>query len=209
MVTACSSPDPFSGTVLEARSDAPNFELIDQFGQQGSLSDHQGDVVLLTFLYTDCPDICPVVANHVRDTNDLLEDVADEVSIVVVSVDPERDTIEAARAYSERWRMEDKWSYLVGNEEELRPIWTAYFIDPTPVEHDAEGGDSDTDGAASAETEDLTGVDALYEGIELRYTVTHSAPVYLIDQEGALRVLFTLPMDPEDIAHDVRLLLAE
>ena len=182
---------------------APNFELTDQFGRGHSLAEHSGDVVLLTFLYTHCPDICPVVADHLRIVHGLLADQTGEVSIIVVSVDPERDTVEAALSYSERWQMNDNWSYLVSAEKELRSVWDAYFVDPIVM-------DADGDGTAEAnENGGLSGVDVLYEGAELRYTVNHSAPVYLIDRTGVLRVLFTLPMDPADIAHDVEVLLNE
>ena len=125
------------------------------------------------------------------------------MSIVVVSVDAERDTVEAALTYSEAWQMQDTWSYLVGMEEELRPVWDAYYVDPVRIDASEDGTDAE-DGNG-----DISGVDALYEGVKLRYTVTHSAPVYLIDRAGLSRVIFTLPMDPADIAHDVNLLLNE
>ena len=200
---ACSPSEPLKGTELTARSIAPDFELTDQFGSSHSLAEHSGNVVLLTFLYTHCPDICPVVADHVRNVHRLLDDRAGEVSLLIVSVDPERDTAEAALSYSEAWQMEGSWSYLVGAEEELSPVWEAYYVDPVRIDSaedsvDSGGGDSN-----------LAGVDALYEGVKLRYTVTHSAPVYLIDRTGVMRVLFTLPMDPADIAHDVQVLLKE
>ncbi len=202
-LTACSSAGPPRGTELTSRSVAADFELTDQFGRSRSLSEHAGNVVLLTFLYTHCPDICPVVADHVRNVHRLLDERAGEVSIVVVSVDPERDTVEAALEYSEAWQMQDDWSYLVGSEEELRPVWDAYYVDPVRMDIAENGADiGNGDG-------DLSGVDALYQGAELRYTVDHSAPVYLIDRDGVQRVLFTLPMDPADIVHDVGLLLNE
>ena len=198
---ACSSTSPPRGTELTSGSIATGFQLTDQFGRSQSLSEHAGNVVLLTFLYTRCPDICPVVADHVREVHRLLDDRADEVSIVVVSVDPERDTVEAALEYSEARQMQGDWSYLVGTEEELRPVWEAYYVDPVRIDAAEDGAD--------AGNGDVSGVEALYQGVKLRYTVDHSAPVYLIDRAGVSRVLFTLPMDPADVVHDVRLLLNE
>ena len=51
------------------------------------------------------------------------------------------------------------------------------------------------------------GVDALHRHTATRYEIVHSAPVYLIDRDRLMRVLFTPPMDPHDIVHDIRLLL--
>ena len=114
----------FSGTVIEDRREAPNFRLTDHFGNAATLDQYnEGKVVVLTFLYTYCPDICPIVAHHVKSVHETLGDDAGDVSIVVVSVDPERDTVERAREYSEAWGMAANWAYLVGTEDELGPVW--------------------------------------------------------------------------------------
>ena len=55
----------------------------------------------------------------------------------------------------------------------------------------------------------VRGVDALSRDIASRYTVAHQAPVYLIDMRGRVRVLHTLPIEPEEVVGDVRALLAE
>ena len=119
----------FAGTVIEDRREAQDFRLTDQFGRSVSLGQLNEDrVVVLTFLYTYCPDICPIVAHHVKGVHERLGDDAGEVSIVVVSVDPERDTVERALEYSEAWGMAGSWGYLVGSEEELSPVWEAYYV---------------------------------------------------------------------------------
>ena len=66
-LSACASTDePLLGTVLTTSDPAPPFRLHDHFGQQVALSDFDGRVVLLTFLYTYCQDVCPMVAGHLR-----------------------------------------------------------------------------------------------------------------------------------------------
>ena len=202
LFAACSGPPSLAGTVLSSSSPAPGFELRDQFGQPASLSDSMGRVVVLTFLYTHCPDICPIVTSHLRDAHRMLGDAADGVSFLAVSVDPERDTVERAHAYSEDWGMLNKWRFLTGSEAELSAVWSDYYIDPATVRGEHGGaepgsGHSDRGGAT----------DSLQSKIAARYNVVHSAPVYLIDREGAMRSLFTLPIDPAEIVHDVRLLL--
>ena len=54
-----------------------------------------------------------------------------------------------------------------------------------------------------------SGTDALARDIAVAYTVSHAGPVYLIDRAGRMRSLFTLPFGPEDLVHDMRVLMAE
>ena len=190
------------GTVLNPARPAAPFELQDQFGRRVRLDDHQGNVVVLTFLYTYCPDICPVVTSHLRDARRLLGEDAGKVAFVAVSVDPERDSVERAHQFSEDWGMLHDWSFLVGEEEELSPVWRSYYLDPGVVQLSGDHEES-----ASEDGDHSSGVDALQYEIASRFNVVHSAPVYLIDRAGLLRVVFTLPMDPEALAHDIRLLL--
>ena len=111
----CSGPESFEGTELSSKAPAASFRLQNQFDLPVSLSDHTGKVVLLTFLYTNCPDICPIVAVNLRDVHRVLGDDAGDVALVAVSVDPERDSVQAAYAYSEKWQMTHRWDFLVGH----------------------------------------------------------------------------------------------
>ena len=198
------APDAFKGTVLSANNPAPDFRLTDQFGKTASLADFRGKVVLLTFLYTSCPDVCPVAANHLREARRALSEAGGgDTAIVVVSVDPERDSVEAALAYSERWGMVEGWAYLTGGEDALRAVWDAYYIDPYlhgPGRDSAAtgGGHSQATGQASG-----GGASALAAQSE---RIIHSAPIYLIDAEGVMRVAFTLPFETADLVNDARLL---
>lgn len=196
---------PFFGTIIEDRRPAPDFWLTNQFGDDVSIGQHgEGKVVVLTFLYTYCPDICPIVAQHIRSIQQSLGRDADEVSILAISVDPERDTIERAMEYSEDWGMTPHWAFLVGSEEELRPVWDAYSIAVSMDDGEIGGG-----GSKSRNEEEAGGVDVLRSAIAARYSVTHQAPIYLIDREGRIRLLHTLPIDPAEVVSDVRALLQE
>lgn len=178
---ACSGPKSFEGTVLSSNSPAAPIELHNQFGEPFSLADHQGQVVVLTFLYTNCPDVCPLTTSKLREAYEMLGDNVEDVEIAVVSVDPERDTVEAALEFSERWDMAQAWDFLVGDRERLSQVWSAYYVAAT-VRKDA---------------------NSTAEG----HLLDHSAPVYLIDRDGLMRVVFTFPFTAESLAHDVRLLL--
>lgn len=190
-------PDEFNGTVLKGAEASPPFNLTNQDGQAVSLESLQGRVVVLTFLYTFCPDVCPIITSQLRDTQDLLPEDGSGVEFVAISVDPERDTVEAAQDYLRRWKIEEEWQYLVGDRATLEPIWESYFVDPY-------GEDA---GEQAPTPEPRGAVDALSAAIAERYLVIHSAPVFLIDRVGRRRVVFTSPLDPEAIAQDVRSLL--
>jgi len=208
IAVACASTqiEEFRGTTLTSLNFAPDFTLENQFGETTSLSDFDGHVVLLTFLYTNCPDVCPIVTSQLRDTYANLGASADDVKFVAVSVDPERDTVAAAHDYSERWDMLDHWSYLVGSEEQLKPIWSNYYLDPAIDAHEVSDNSPQSD-AAQARLTRLGGVDGLPHHITDRYNVIHSTPIFLIDRDRAMRVVFTPPLDPDQIIHDIQLLL--
>ena len=200
LLSACGEPATFKGTVLTSGDRAPAFELVNHFGGNVDSDDYLGSPLLLTFLYTSCPDVCPITAGQLRETLDLLGDDVDEVRVAAISVDPERDTVETALEFSDRWGMADAWDFLVGGREVLEPLWKAYYIDPAIEDHASSAGSSHPSPRTGA-------TKALQQSFSERYLVVHSNPVYLMDGEGVMRVVFTSPLDPEEIAHDVRLML--
>jgi protein SCO1 len=107
---------------------APNFRLTDQFGKQVELSQYKGKPVILTFLYTHCPDVCPLTAEKLHSTMQMLNGDAQKVGIVAVTIDPARDNQAAALSFSKSHNMQDYWHYLVGTRDQLSPIWSDYHI---------------------------------------------------------------------------------
>ena len=125
VVAGCGETQEFNGTVLTSGNHAPDFELTNQFGNQVGLSDYLGNPVLLTFLYTNCPDVCPITASQLRQTLDSLGDDGEHVRVAALSLDPERDTVKAAFEFSDRWEMTQDWDFLIGNRDILEPVWGA------------------------------------------------------------------------------------
>jgi protein SCO1 len=111
---------------------APNFLLTDQFGKPISLAQFKGKPVVLTFLYTNCPDQCPLTAEKLHATVQDLGSAAPNVGILAVSTDPARDTTSAALKFSQTHRMQNYWHYLVGPKSKLAPIWSSYGIYAQP-----------------------------------------------------------------------------
>ncbi|HWS84229.1 MAG TPA: SCO family protein, partial [Ktedonobacteraceae bacterium] len=89
------------GSDLEG-TPAPNFSLTDQSGKQISLQQFKGKPVVLTFLYTHCPDVCPLTAERLHSTMLELGKDAHNVSVLAISTDPKRDDGAAALHFSQQ-----------------------------------------------------------------------------------------------------------
>ena len=93
-------PHAYAGTVMQAPTPAPAMDaLIGTDGRPVDLTAYRGDVVVLFFGYTHCPDVCPTTMSVVGRTLDRLGDDADRVRVLMVSVDPERDDAATLRDY--------------------------------------------------------------------------------------------------------------
>src|SRR2546423_1595885 len=100
LVLAACAPAPLAGTDLGA-TDAPDFTLTDGVtGRAVTLSAQRGQIVALTFLYTSCPDVCPLTAARFRAAQAELQADASRVTFMAVSVDPDRDTPQAGGNFS-------------------------------------------------------------------------------------------------------------
>jgi protein SCO1/2 len=185
LLTACTGRPAFQGTALDPPRDALDFTLQDQRGQRVRLRDLHGKVVVLTFLYTSCTDICPLVAAKLREANGALRDGRGDVVFLAVTVDPERDTVARMAEYSRRWGMFDHWHFLTGSARELEPVWRYYWVGE--VRRAARG----------------------QAGSAADHEIQHAAPVHLIDRAGRVRVAYGSTFRPPELAHDVEILLGE
>ena len=90
-----------AGVILLPQSrDVPSLELTDQDGQAVSLDTLKNKWTLLFFGYTFCPDICPTTLAQLRQIkSELPKDAVDRLRVVLVSVDPNRDTPQQLKTY--------------------------------------------------------------------------------------------------------------
>src|SRR3989441_4503838 len=115
--------DPLPGAL------APDFTLTDgPTGETVTLSALRGRVILVTFLYTSCYDICPLTAETIRGARDRLGNSATDVAFLAVSVDPKGDTPETTRRFVQDHRVEGTLRYLIGPQAALARVWQAYGI---------------------------------------------------------------------------------
>lgn len=116
--------------VLEQRQPAPDFALRDQSGKSVSLQSLRGKTLLVDFVYTSCPGPCPVLtARHVALQRSLPAALRERTRFVSISLDPERDTPEALRAYAEaRGADLAHWSFLTGPPGEVAEVVRSFGV---------------------------------------------------------------------------------
>ena len=177
-------PYNFHGTVLQSPQAAPDFSLIAANGQKVQLSNFEGKLVLLYFGYTFCPDVCPTSLSKLADAMNILGKQADDVQVIMISVDPERDTPDMLSEYASFFH--PSFIGATGTPDEIAEVATLYGI-----YYQAHEGT------------EATG-----------YLVDHTASVMVIDQDGHLKLVYpyTTPdqdvyISAEDIASDLAYLL--
>lgn len=168
----------FAGGVLTTPKPAPALALRDSTGQLVDLSTDRGTkAMFVTFLYTRCPDVCPLTTDNLRTARAKLTPAQRaQVGVVAVSVDPKNDTPAAVNTFLARHRVTGQMDYLVGSAAELAPVWKRWGV------------------AAAADTTDPN-------------FVAHSALIYGIGASGDIQTVYSWDAPPADLAHDVPLLL--
>lgn len=96
-----------------------------------------GRPALVTFLFANCPDVCPTIAATISTALDRLGPEADGLDVVAISVDPEGDTPAAVGDFLETFRLRDRMDYIVGDRAALAPIWKDWLIAAQPEGQDA------------------------------------------------------------------------
>jgi protein SCO1 len=117
----------FAGGELRPPRVAPPLALQDASGRRFTMSGQRGRYVLVTFIYTHCPDVCPLIASNL---NTVLRTLGPKgnVDVLAVSVDPKGDTPAAVRAYAKAKHLEPAFHYLIGTRAQLRPVWAAWHV---------------------------------------------------------------------------------
>ena len=150
---ASSSPDPTTTAAAKPAYEAPaladnpqpapNFTLRNSLGKPVSMSQFRGKAVLLTFIYSHCPDICPLIVGNLHSALQQLGPDARKVQVVAVSVDPKGDTVKAVNQFISNHDMTGRMEYLIGSKRQLNRAWRKYGIkvggtpDSREVDHSA------------------------------------------------------------------------
>jgi protein SCO1 len=123
---------------LPARSDealptigpAPPFALTSQDGKPVALQDFRGRVLAVNFIYTSCPDICPLLTAKMAKVQDELgADFGPRVDFVSITLDPENDTPEVLKNFAEAFEAKPAgWSFLTGAPSAIAAVIRQYGV---------------------------------------------------------------------------------
>ena len=122
-----SNPDLDLGTSLGSRS-APDFRLMNQFGQPMSLSQFRGKVVMLSFEDSQCTTVCPLTTQSMLEAKQLLGAAGEKVQLLGVDANPDATSVADVLAYSRAHGMVNQWDFLTGPLSQLKAAWGAYNI---------------------------------------------------------------------------------
>jgi len=218
---------------IPPRELAYDFHLRDQDGHWATLRQQRGKVVILTFLYSTCHDLCPAQAGEIAQAVGMVGGKG--VMVYGVSVDPVGDTPARARFFLKIHGLYGgPVRFLVGSRAQLRPVWSHYGIVPihaTPAEAAAAAAHWDAyermphkgpakpyshpnRSAPSAATQPYPNTTDLQFRGRARHSAgpdfEHSAYVMLIDKHGIQRIGIPFELlNPAGLAQDLRALLRE
>ncbi len=157
--------------------EAPDFRLVDHDGRAFRLAGQRGRLVLLFFGYTSCPDVCPATIANLRRALTMLGKRGEHARVIMVTVDPERDTPARLAGYLRSAAGGDgRFVGLTGPRRDLQAVWADYgvFVEREPV---GEGGG---------------------------YAVSHTASTFVIDPAGRLVATYPFGLAARAMAADLR-----
>ncbi|MCX6016559.1 MAG: SCO family protein [Chloroflexales bacterium] len=159
---------------------AYDFELIDQNNQPFQLRSQRGKVVMIFFGYTNCPDVCPATLSDMQILRNRLGTLQDKVTMLFITVDPERDTVTRLKQFVDRF--DSHIVALTGDVTALANVYKAY--------------------GAGAQRQELP-------ESALKYAMDHTSTMTVIDKQGQRRLLIGFGSDLTDTQNDFLALIKE
>lgn len=170
------APGRLAGLAIRPPKAAPPLALRNYLGNPVNLAGDRGKAVLVTFLYTHCPDVCPLIASKLHTAlTRMSASERRQVQIIAVSVDPRGDTPKTVAQFLADHRMTGQMQYLIGTQHQLGDTWVNWGITSKP---------------------DVTNPNV----------VDHTALIYGINAHGQIASVYPSNFAPSEIDHDVRLL---
>lgn len=163
------------------------YNLLDQYNDEVSFPEqYAGNVVIVSYVYTYCPDICPMITYNMRDIQRALPD-AENFMLVSVSFDPLRDTPETLYEYANNYRLDQSnWRLLTGDPDTVENLLDKLRIRTlkSPTRFTEDGGEL--------------------------YFIDHTDRITLLDHEGNVRRNYSgSDVDPDMVVKDIKRLLSE
>jgi protein SCO1/2 len=167
----------FQNTDVTGLDYAKGFSLTDHTGKPRTLADYKGKVVVVFFGYTQCPDVCPTTMADMASVMQKLGPQADQVQVLFITLDPERDTPQLLASYVPAF--DKRFVGLYGTPEQTAKTAKDFKVFYSKVPGKEPGS----------------------------YTIDHMAGSYVFDQDGRLRLFIRHGVPADSIVHDIRQLL--
>lgn len=176
----CQREEPWRLTVVDNKMPRLDFTLTRaRDGNVVTSKDYRGQVVVLEFGYTHCPDVCPATLSSLTSALAQLGDQAKAVRVLFVTVDPNRDTLDLLNRYGSAFS--PQIDGLRGTESQLEYLAhryrVAYSVSPSKDPKE--------------------------------YQVMHSSIIFIFDGSGQIKLLSASPDNVNDLAHDLGQLVGE
>jgi protein SCO1/2 len=168
----------FQNTDVTGLDYAKGFTLTDHTGKPRTLADFKGKAVVVFFGYTQCPDVCPTTMAEMASVMQKLGPLADQVQVLFITLDPERDTQELLANYVPAF--DKRFLGLRGTPEQTAKTAKEFKVFYSKVPGTDPGS----------------------------YTIDHTAGSYVFDRDGRLRLFIRHGQGPDPIVHDLRQLLS-
>jgi protein SCO1/2 len=174
---ACNQESRFQGSDVTGSAFGRDFHLTDHTGKPRALEDFRGKVVVIFFGYTQCPEECPTTLSRLAATMYKLGPDASRVQVLLITVDPERDTPDVLSQYVPAFNPTFLGLYgdAAATAQVAKEFKIIYQKQPGPT----------------------LGT----------YSMDHSTGTFIFDREGRLRVYESYAQGPDALAHDIRALL--
>jgi protein SCO1/2 len=170
--------ESFQNTDVTGLDYAKGFTLTDHTGKPRTLADFKGKAVVVFFGYTQCPDVCPTTMAEMATVMQKLGPLADQVQVLFITLDPERDTQELLANYVPAF--DKRFLGLRGTPEQTAKTAKEFKVFYSKVPGTDPGS----------------------------YTIDHTAGSYVFDRDGRLRLFIRHGQGPDPIVHDLRALLS-
>jgi protein SCO1/2 len=170
----------YKGAIIDPPQSLPDFQLMNSTGQPFRMSQTEDKLSLIYFGYTYCPDVCPLTLWEVKKALADLEIDQEQVQVIFITVDPERDTPERLSQYVQAFG--PQFIGLTDDDQKIREVM-AFF------------------GAFAAREE--------VPNSAVGYLVNHSASLYLIDAQRRLRLQYPFGFEADDLRSDLLHLLQQ
>lgn len=180
LLSAC-GPDQtklsLHGSDITGSALGKDLDMVDTNGQARRMADYKGKVLVVFFGFTQCPDVCPTALTQLAQAIDLLGSKASQVQVLMMTVDPDRDTPEVLKNYVQVFHPD--FDGLTGSASQLLKTAKSFKAFYAKVPGTKAG----------------------------QYTMDHSSSFYIIDAQGQARALLRGDSSPQEIADDIRQVL--